>query len=192
MKFILIFLLFYFSIHSQNADFRGVKNLNKNEYPVWDKTMKGVSFTVYPFMGASVGTLLIDGYCKKDPVMIRNGYKTAIALGVNILFTEGAKYSFKRKRPFEEYPNDIVMRMKATGYSFPSGHTSSAFCTATCLTLSTKKWFVAVPAYSYAGLIAYSRMRLGVHYPSDVLGGVLVGIGSGLLTWQIDKWVNKK
>ncbi len=124
--------------------------------------------------------------------MIRNGYRTALALTLNIGITEGIKYAVRRKRPFQDYPDDIVKRNNADGFSFPSGHTSCAFATATALTLSTKKWYVGVPAYTYASLIAYSRMRLGVHYPSDVLGGIIVGIGSSLLTFQVDRWINKK
>ncbi|MBK7817865.1 MAG: phosphatase PAP2 family protein [Sphingobacteriaceae bacterium] len=92
-------------------------------------------------------------------------------------------------RPFVTHPNDITQKTHVGPLSFPSGHTTAAFATATALTLSTKKWQFAVPAYAYAGLVGYSRMRLGVHYPSDVLGGMIIGIGSGLLTWQIDKWI---
>ncbi|MEI8136921.1 MAG: phosphatase PAP2 family protein, partial [Bacteroidota bacterium] len=49
-----------------------------------------------------------------------------------------------------------------------------------------------VPAYAYAGFVGYSRIRLGMHYGSDVLGGMIIGIGSGLLTWKLDKELNKK
>ena len=62
----------------------------------------------------------------------------------------------------------------------------------TAVSLSYKKWYVTVPAYAYASLVGYSRMRLGMHYGSDVLGGMIIGIGSGLLTWQLDKTFNKK
>lgn len=177
---------------SQNSDVSLLKEINKNEHPQWDKAMKVTSDGIYPFMGLSAGGVLLAGYINKDEKMIRNGYKTAIAIGIDILITEGLKYSVRRPRPFVTYPNEIVMRTKETDFSFPSGHASTAFATATALTLSTKKWYIAVPAFAYSGLVAYSRMRLGVHYPTDVLAGSLVGAGSSLLTWQIDKWMNKK
>ncbi len=49
-----------------------------------------------------------------------------------------------------------------------------------------------MPAYAYAATVGYSRMYLGVHYPSDVLGGALVGAGSSLLTWELQRLLNKK
>lgn len=195
MHYHLIIIVFILSVKSsvaQNIDLNILKPINSGEYATWDKTMKLTSHGVYPFMGGSAAALLITGYAKKDSLMIRNGYKTVFALGTSILLTEGIKISVKRNRPFKKYPDDITARAHASGYSFTSGHTSAAFCTATALSLSTKKWYVAIPAYTYAGLIGYSRMRLGVHYPSDVLGGMIIGIGTSLLTWQADKWINKK
>jgi membrane-associated phospholipid phosphatase len=188
---LVVAFLFSLEVDSQNRELIFLKNINKNEYPTWDKAMRLTSDGIYPFMGLSTGGLLLTGYVRKDPVMIRNGWKTGIALGATILLTEGLKYTFQRKRPYVEYPADIICRTKESGFSFPSGHTSAAFCTATALTLSTKKWYIGVPAYAYASLVAYSRMRLGVHYPSDVLGGIILGIGTSLLTWQVDKWLVK-
>ena len=46
---------------------------------------------------------------------------------------------------------------------------------------------MAVPAYLWASGVAYSRMYLGVHYPSDLLGGIVIGIGTSFLTWKIDQ-----
>jgi membrane-associated phospholipid phosphatase len=174
---------------SQNADLRLLRTFNAREMPVWDKTMEGVSFSVYPAMPLTAGGILTYGYIKKDKEMIRNGYKSIIAIGLANAISFGLKEAVKRDRPFVTYPNDIKQRTSVGPLSFPSGHTTAAFATATALSLSTKKWQVAVPAYAYAGLVAYSRMRLGVHYPTDLLGGIFIGVGSGLLTWQIDKWI---
>lgn len=197
MKYLLhiticIYVLFGGNIQSQNLDLRILKSINKNDYPKWDKTMHYTSLSVYPALVIAPGSIFLNGYIKNDKVMMRNGVKTAAGIGLNILLTTGLKYSINRKRPFVQYPNDIIKRDNVGPYSFPSGHTSSAFAMATAVTLSTKKWYIAVPSYIYACGVGYSRMRLGVHFPSDVLGGMVVGIGSSLLVWQIDKWLQKQ
>lgn len=176
----------------QSLDFSMLKAINKNEHPQWDKTMRITSLSIYPVMIGAPTTLFLSGYVNDDKIMMRNGIKTASAIGLNFLLTAGLKASINRDRPFVQYPNDIVKRDNVGYSSFPSGHTSSAFATATALTLATKKWYVAVPSYAYACGVGYSRMRLGVHFPSDVLGGMIVGIGSSLLIWQVDKWIQNR
>lgn len=59
-------------------------------------------------------------------------------------------------------------------YSFPSGHTLSSFVSATAVFLYNKKWGVA--AFVLASLIAFSRLYLYVHFPTDILGGIVVGV----------------
>ncbi|MBL7920262.1 MAG: phosphatase PAP2 family protein [Bacteroidia bacterium] len=191
-KIVFIFLLFFTKLFSQNIDVDILKTINRNDMPCWDKTMKGFSFSAYPVGMVSPLGVLAHGYIKKDKVLIRNGYKSCITLGVAMSISTALKYSIQRERPFKKYPLDIIRRDEVGTASFPSGHTTSAFASATVLSLSYKKWYVTIPAYAYAGLMGYSRMRLGVHYPSDVLGGMVLGIGTGLLTWQIDKMIQRK
>ncbi len=186
---LLFAFLITFNSFAQNGEVRFLKSCNKPNMPIWDKTMEGVSFSVYPAMPLTVGGIWAYGYFNKDQEMMRNGYKSAIAITFANGLSYGLKVAIKRDRPFVTHPNDITQKTHVGPLSFPSGHTTAAFATATALTLSTKKWQFAVPAYAYAGLVGYSRMRLGVHYPSDVLGGMIIGIGSGLLTWQVDKWI---
>ncbi|MGB8358080.1 MAG: phosphatase PAP2 family protein, partial [Bacteroidales bacterium] len=56
--------------------------------------------------------------------------------------------------------------------------------------LDYPKWYVIVPSYAYAGTVAYSRMHLGVHYPSDVLAGALIGSGCAVLSHYVNKKLN--
>lgn len=188
---IIIILCLAVGGYSQSLDFSILKAINKNEHPNLDISMRITSASIYPAMVITPGSLLLSGYINHDDVMMRNGIKSGAAIGLSLLLTSGLKFSINRPRPFVQYPNDIIKRTDAGKYSFPSGHTSTAFATATALTLSTKKWYVAVPSYAYACAVGYSRMRLGVHFPSDVLGGMIVGIGSSLLVFQIDKWLQK-
>ena len=126
-----------------------------------------------------------------DDIMLRNAFVTAAASIVNEGVTYALKYSVKRDRPFETYP-DILKKAKAGSPSFPSGHTSSAFATATSLSLAYPEWYIIVPSFAYAGTVAYSRMYLGVHYPSDVFAGALIGAGCAYLTFKVNKALQNK
>lgn len=104
----------------------------------------------------------------------------------------GLKYTVQRFRPYETL--DITPRSpryyegKPT-WSFPSTHATLAFATATSLSLSVREWYVTIPAITWAGLVATSRLWLGVHYPSDVLAGTVLGMGSALLIHAIAEWI---
>lgn len=192
-KFLLLFvLLFAGSLSAQSIDFRMLKKVNEKELPKWDKGMKAVSQSVFYVSPLSIGGVFVYGALEEDETMIRNGYKSAISIGVSAILTSGLKYLVNRPRPFVTYPNDIIQRSRVGPFSFPSGHTSLAFATATAITLSSRNIYLAIPSYVYAAFVAYSRMRLGLHFPSDILGGMVIGIGSGILTWQLDRMINGK
>jgi membrane-associated phospholipid phosphatase len=109
------------------------------------------------------------------------------SLAASGLITLGLKYTVNRKRPFVTYPDQVVKKTSAGSYSFPSGHTSSAFATATALSLAYPKWYVIAPSFLWAGAVGYSRMELGVHYPTDVLAGALIGAASSFLMWKVNE-----
>jgi len=90
-----------------------------------------------------------------------------------------SKHIIQRRRPFIQNLH-IVPVYRAGDSSFPSGHTSTAMSTATALSMAYPKWYVMAPAFLWAGTIGYSRMYLGVHYPTDVTSGTAVGVGSAL------------
>lgn len=194
MRLILCVLFSFFlldNFYAQDLDFKILRDINQKEYPQWDKTMKITSHSVYPVMIGVPAGVFLNGYINDDKLMMRNGLKSGATIGLSVLVSGGLKLSINRRRPYEQYPINIIKRTDSGPHSFPSGHTTAAFASATALTLSTKKWYIALPSYIYACGVGYSRMRLGVHFPSDVLGGMVIGIGSGLLVWQIDKWIQK-
>ncbi|KYP14010.1 phosphatase PAP2 family protein [Flavihumibacter sp. CACIAM 22H1] len=135
--------------------------------------------------------LFIGGQIGNDKNMKRAAWNISKSIIISTGITAAVKFSVNRSRPFQDYPSDIPKAGAGGSPSFPSGHTSQAFATATALYLEYPKWYVAVPAFGWASTVAYSRMYLGVHYPSDVLAGALVGSGSALLNRQLNHWVHK-
>ena len=192
-----IFLLSLFSILSSQYSFSQpgeVKFLSSvyndsssNKVPI----AKFFSFSVAPISAAVPATLLITGIIKKDSVLIEKGIKASVAFGLNAIVSTGMKYGFDRQRPFVIYPDLFHPKSHVGDYSFPSGHTSFAFTAATSLSLSCRKWYIIAPAYAWACSVAYSRMQLGVHYPTDVLMGALIGTASSFLSFKIDKLMNR-
>jgi len=183
---ILLFLFIQVSIHSQNIDIRMLRSINSSETLPSDNFFRFVSNSD-AFVVAGVPVVMaVTGLINKDKGLFRNACVTAVASALNEGITDALKYSINRDRPFVTYP-DITKKSKAGSPSFPSGHTSSAFATATSVSLSYPKWYIIVPSYLYAGTVAYSRMDLGVHYPSDVLAGAVIGSGCAYLTWKVNQ-----
>jgi Membrane-associated phospholipid phosphatase len=90
-----------------------------------------------------------------------------------------------RPRPFQEWSNLHILIPKPKGFSFPSGHTSSSFAAAGAIYFSgNKKW--SIPALILAALIGFSRLYFGVHYPTDVICGALLGF---LISFVLSKLV---
>lgn len=101
------------------------------------------------------------------------------------------KHIIDRVRPFETY--DFLEKLSVGGSpSFPSGHTTAAFALSVGLIIAYPKWYIILPAILWAILAGYSRMSLGVHYPSDVLAGFLLGVGSAIICMRYYKFKERK
>ncbi len=105
-----------------------------------------------------------------------------LAVAVVFIVSEvGIEHVVARVRPCDAGIGvSAVMGVSHNGYSFPSGHTASSFACATVIAMMSGSKRGGVCAVLFALLIAFSRLYLGVHYPTDVLGGMVIGIVCGL------------
>jgi undecaprenyl-diphosphatase len=150
--------------------------------------MNVVGATIYPVAAAIPVAQFIHGLSKNDPKSIENSLQTATTLVVTTVSTYGLKYIIRRERPYVAHPEYKPYEYDGSP-SFPSGHTSFAFATATNLSLEYPQWYIIVPSYLYAGAIGYSRIHLGAHYPSDVLAGAIVGAASAYVSYKGKQWL---
>ena len=187
-----VFCFIALSGNAQNTDVRLLSTIYADSSHFKDKSAKIISTSVAPLSIAVPATMLIVGLIKKDSILIHNGLKTGGSILLTTIITTGLKYGINRTRPYNEYPLLFHAKTNTNQYSFPSGHTSSAFSTATSLSLAYPKWYVIAPAYLWACSTAYSRMYLGVHYPTDVLAGAIIGTACSFLSFKLEKWLISK
>lgn len=163
----------------QQWDDRVMINLAERRTPEKTGILLFLSNTYrYGDVGIPAG-LLIGGVIGNDRQMRENALYVASSTAISYGLTELLKLVVKRPRPFVQNIR-IVPVYRAIGTSFPSGHTSSTIATATALSVAYPKWYVIAPAFLWAGSVSYSRMYLGVHYPTDVAGGALLGAGTAV------------
>ena len=111
--------------------------------------------------------------------------KAGILMGISLLLefllnNLIIKNLFARIRPYEVIDGLILLVGKAPDYSFPSGHTGSAFALAVVIFMVMDRKY-GIIALILASLMGFSRLYVGIHYPSDVLGGVILGIVTSVI-----------
>jgi membrane-associated phospholipid phosphatase len=195
MKLIFFFLLsfcFIQTINAQNWDINLLKDINKTYSKTGGSIMVAVTETGGPLSYAMPVGFFVAGKLHKDHKMVVNSYEMASAALINGIVTTVLKTSIQRERPFETYPDEVTKYSSGGSYSMPSGHTSTVFAAATSVSILYPKWYVIAPSYLFAASVGYSRMYLGVHYPSDVLIGAVIGTASSYGAHLLFKQLKKK
>ena len=143
--------------------------------------------------------------CSVVMILIPKTRKTGLSMGISLLIgllvcNVTLKPLVGRIRPYDyqlqHFQKEIILLVEGLhDYSFPSGHTIASFEAATALLIGNKK--LGIPAMILAVLIAFSRLYLYVHYPTDVLASIVLGIGIAFLgTFLVKKgfslWETRK
>ncbi len=107
-----------------------------------------------------------------------------VALVIGVASSEIIKEITTRPRPFSVLPNVGLLIGAPDSYAFPSGHTTSAFAAAGGAALAARRLIGKLPAWGWgmlalAAAMAYSRLYVGVHWPTDAAAGVVLGLASG-------------
>ena len=196
MKFTQWFTIALFLLNTQysiaqNFDIDLLKQINGNETKFKNDVLKATAQSVSVVNIVAPLALLTTGLIKHDKQLQKNAAYMAGGYLFSAVVTHGLKRTIQRQRPFDKY-TFIIKRDEGGSYSFPSGHTSAAFYAATSLSILYPKWYVIAPSMLWASTVGYARMYQGVHYPTDVLAGAIVGAGSAWVAYKAQQWVNKK
>ncbi|MBD1362308.1 phosphatase PAP2 family protein [Mucilaginibacter sp. ZT4R22] len=163
----------------QRFDDRTMVSLALHRTPEVTPTMRFLSRNLmYGNIGIPAG-LLIGGIISNDRNMRENAGYVASSTAISFVATYLIKKLVGRPRPFIRNLKIVPVYIPGES-SFPSGHTSTSFSTAMAVSRAYPKWYVIAPSFLWAGATGYSRMYLGVHYPTDVLGGAVLGTGTAL------------
>lgn len=187
----IFFLLSVFLASSQNIDIDILQKINVNRNTEFDPAFKTITNTAVPLSIATPVMMYTIGLIQKDSLIKQKALFIGETFLASAFITIASKSIIKRDRPYVTHPSIQPLSVEGS-YSMPSAHTSSAFATATSLSMAYPKWYVVVPSFVWASSVGYSRMHLGVHYPSDVFVGALVGSGSAVLMYKANQWLNKK
>ena len=142
----------------------------------------------------SMGNLGIIWIAMAIALLLDKPYKTIgaiiiLTLIISTIVGEGiVKHMVKRVRPCNEKNNINLLISKPISYSFPSGHTSSSFAVAGVLSMYFGEYKIIFMTIAF--LIALSRLYLYVHYPTDVIGGIIIGMLCSKLVFIILKEIS--
>lgn len=183
------FLFLLSSAQTPTLDVELLRPVNRHETTFKNKYLELCASSVNTLNIAVPAGIAVAGFITRNDKLKKDALYMAGGIVVSTLLTTAIKRAVDRKRPFETYDYIVKRDEESGGLSFPSGHTSAAFCLATEVSLRYRKWYIIGPALLYAGSVGWARMYQGLHYPSDVLAGAVVGAGSAWLSWKLQQWM---
>lgn len=187
ISLVILFVLLPGFCFAQNWDIDLLKHINLHRDRSLDMAFQIVTDYAAPLAYSLPVFLYLLSIVKKSSVLKQKSIFMIQAALMTLLIVTMLKYVVNRPRPFVTYP--FIQKITSGGSpSFPSGHTADAFVIAVSATLLfSKNWKFILPVWVWAFAVAYSRMALGVHYPSDVLGSMCIGAATAIFLFQFFK-----
>ncbi len=179
----------------RSLDGRGLALIYCTTRPGVALPLRGAHATARPVFYGAVPAAWIGAGITQDPSAAAAAYRLTLTQGLTYGIVIGAKHAVGRPRPYVHRP----LKARADRHdppapgdahlSFPSGHASLSAALVTSWSLSHPRWYVIGPGALWATGVALSRVHLGVHYPSDVLAGAVLGVGVAVLVDQLRRTV---
>ncbi len=158
--------------------------------PALDAIIVFFSVFLVDWMVAGVAAFILITYIPQYRDLRRKniflvGVALISALFARYIVTELIRFFYSRPRPFEALGEVQQLIFREGGGSFPSGHAAFSFAIAAVVGREYPK--LGALFYTAAILLSFARVAAGVHWPADILGGAVIGVGTGLLAYAITK-----
>lgn len=142
-----------------------------------------VIMPVFTFLASKLFLLILcfSTVVNQDPYIHNLGIRCSTSLVLSTVLSQIIKKTTNRGRPFLSMTDLYINKIGIDKYSFPSGHTNAAFTTAVMISLFYPN--LSILLFSMASLVGISRIYLGVHYPTDVIAGMILGSFSSVLIY---------
>lgn len=188
---ILFLSIIYNGLHAHNPDEAIIREVNSWNGRGMRAFSSFFSTTGEVFALAVPTGMAVYALCDDNEELLNKSVSVVTGMAATIILSYGLKYTIDRRRPNNQLPY-IIKRDSPGSPSFPSTHAAMAFSLATSLSLEYPRWYVIAPTMIWASCVGFSRIHQGVHYPSDILGGMVLGAGTACLTYYLNKSWNKK
>lgn len=189
--FFIAFLLCSIFCFAQNWDIELLKKVNLHRNHSLDAFFIIVTDYAAPVAYSVPVFLFLYSVIKKKKLLKNKAQYIICSSALALIISTIIKHVVNRPRPFITY-SFLQKMIGASSPSFPSGHTSDAFTLAASLSFAFPKWYVIIPSFCWAFAVGYSRMDLGVHYPTDILASIYIAFFSTAIVFILfRKYVNK-
>lgn len=191
LSIFLMLMMVTLGCFAQNWDIDLLKNINLHRDRSLDGLFRLITNYAAPIAYSVPVFLLVYSLIKKNKLLKEKSVYVIQSALLALVISTVIKHIVNRARPFVTYL--FIEKVTSGGSpSFPSGHTSDAFTLAASLSFAFPKWYVIVPSFAWAAAVAYSRMDLGVHYPSDVFASIIIAFLSAFTCYQLKQKRKKK